>query len=81
MKNFVSNLSCEAFQTTLPDFIGSGERIADHPHLQSCELCRTLLADLDVIAQAARQLFPIQEPPANLWAQIELEIVKEGIRR
>lgn len=81
MKHFASDLSCETFQTALPDFIGSGENMAAHPHLQSCELCRALLADLDVIAQAARQLFPIQEPPANLWAQIESEIVKEGIRR
>ena len=72
-----NNLSCAAFQSRLPELIGSGENIAAHPHLQSCELCRALLADLMTIAEAARQLFPIVEPPDDLWDQIESAIRKE----
>jgi predicted anti-sigma-YlaC factor YlaD len=72
-----NNLSCAAFQAQLPELIGSGENIAAHPHLQSCELCRALLADLMTIAEAARQLFPIVEPPDRLWEQIETAIRKE----
>jgi len=45
--------------------------------VQSCELCRALLSDLETIAEAARQLFPIEEPPDKLWDQIELRIRTE----
>ena len=68
---------CAAFQAQLPELIGSGENLADHPHLQSCELCRALLKDLETIAEAARQLFPIVEPPDELWEQIESKIKDE----
>jgi predicted anti-sigma-YlaC factor YlaD len=77
MRASANKLHCEEFQAQLPDLIGSGEKIADHPHLQSCNLCRALLADLDAIAQAARQLFPVEEPPDALWEHIESAIVKE----
>ena len=72
-----NNLGCAAFQAQLPELIGSGENAADHPHLQSCELCRALLADLETIAEAARQLFPIVEPPDELWEHIESAIKNE----
>jgi predicted anti-sigma-YlaC factor YlaD len=72
-----NNLSCAAFQSRLPELIGSGENIAADPHLQSCELCRALLADLMTIAEAARQLFPVAEPPDRLWEQIESAIRNE----
>lgn len=77
MSKFEDKLTCAAFQTQLPDLIGSGEDLASHPHLQDCELCRSLLADLETIAEAARQLFPIQEPPDELWEQIESKIKSE----
>jgi len=77
MRKSANNMRCEEFQRQLPDIIGSGENIADHSHLQSCGLCRALLADLDVIAQAARQFFPIEDPPAALWGTIESAIVRQ----
>jgi predicted anti-sigma-YlaC factor YlaD len=72
-----NHLSCTAFQARLPELIGSGENIAAHSHLQSCELCRALLSDLMTIAEAARQLFPIVEPPDRVWEQIESAIRNE----
>ena len=77
MRNSASNLRCEEFQSNLPYIIGTGEMIAEHSHVRSCELCRALLADLNVIAHAARQLFPIQDPPAALWGHIESEIARQ----
>ena len=77
MTKDAQNLTCAEFQAQLPDLIGSGEQIADHPHMQSCELCRALLADLETIAEAARQLFPTVEPPDKLWEQIESAIKSE----
>jgi hypothetical protein len=70
-------MSCQEFQAHLPELIGSGENASAHPHVQQCELCRALLADLETIAEAARQLLPIEEPPEKLWSQIESAIRKE----
>lgn len=70
--------SCAEFQSHLPELIGSGANLAQHPHIQSCELCRDLLAELEVIAQAARDLFPVVEPPDDLWKNIETAIKSES---
>jgi hypothetical protein len=77
MTKNVNNLSCAEFQAQLPELIGSGDQINAHPHLQSCELCRNFLAELETIAEAARQLFPSVEPPDELWNQIESAIKHE----
>lgn len=70
-------MSCAEFQKRLPELIGSGADMANDPHIASCELCRTLLSDLETIAEAARQLFPAVEPPDDLWSQIESAIQSE----
>ncbi len=75
-ENF-NKLDCAAFQAQLPDLIGSGADLSTHPHIQSCELCRALLADLETIAEAARNLFPNVEPPDDLWQEIETAIKSE----
>jgi hypothetical protein len=67
-----NTLSCQEFQAQLPALIGTGDDIADHPHFESCELCRALLADLE-----ARQLFPVEEPPDEVWEHIELALKDE----
>jgi predicted anti-sigma-YlaC factor YlaD len=67
-------MTCTEFQAQLSDLISSGTTIANDPHLASCENCRALLRDLETIAEAARQLFPIEEPPDALWQQIETAI-------
>jgi len=72
-----NKMSCDDFQAHLPELIGSGQDVAAHPHLQSCELCRALLADLETIAEAARQLFPSAEPSDHVWEHIESAIKKE----
>jgi hypothetical protein len=78
MNRDASKMSCEAFQAQLPELIGSGEKLTENQHLEDCELCRALLADLETIAEAARQLFPIEEPPDELWKEIESKIKKES---
>jgi hypothetical protein len=71
------NMSCEEFQAQLPELIGSGADLSDHPHLKTCDRCRALLAELETIADAARQLFPSVEPPDEVWQQIESAIKRE----
>ena len=70
MTGDASNLSCAEFQAQLPELIGTGEDISSHPHLQTCEVCPALLADLETIAEAARQLFAVADPPDELWDHI-----------
>jgi hypothetical protein len=75
--NGSNHLGCQEFQAQLPELIATGEDVTTHPHMQHCELCRALLADLETIAEAARQLFPIVEPPDELWEHIESAIKEE----
>jgi len=71
-------LACRQFQTRLPELIGSGEDLIADLHLRQCERCRALLADLETIAEAARELFPVVEPPDRLWEHIEFALWSEG---
>jgi len=68
------NMSCAEFQDHLPELIASGENVLNHPHMQGCDLCRALYAELEVIAQAARDLLSTVEPPDELWENIESAI-------
>jgi len=77
MSDDAGKTSCAEFQAQLPELIGSGADAKADPHIQSCELCRALLADLETIAEAARQLFPVVEPPEDLWEHIESAIKSE----
>ena len=72
-----NGMSCAIFQAQLPELIGSGERVGGHLHLQNCVNCRALLSDLQSIAEAARRLFPVEDPPDELWEGIQLAIEEE----
>jgi predicted anti-sigma-YlaC factor YlaD len=77
MTGDLKSMSCQEFQDQLSELIGSGADASAHPHLQNCELCRALLNDLETIAEAARQLFPIQQPEDDLWERIESAIKQD----
>jgi hypothetical protein len=66
---------CAEFQASMPERIGAGEDLQTDPHMLTCERCRSLVRDLEYIAEAARQLMPIEEEPRDeLWANIQLAI-------
>jgi predicted anti-sigma-YlaC factor YlaD len=77
MSSTLSNLSCAEFQAQLPELIASGSDLANDAHLANCPLCRALIADLQTIADAARQLLAPVEPPDELWKQIESALLLE----
>ena len=58
---------------TLPD---GGRRVGELLVADIGRL-RALVDDLETIAAAARQLFPVAEPPDELWKQIEMAIQDE----
>jgi predicted anti-sigma-YlaC factor YlaD len=70
-------MSCEVFQSQLSDLVGSGADIENHPHIKECDICRQLYQELQTIADAARQLFPDQQPEDKLWDRIESAIKEE----
>ena len=71
-------MSCEEFQAQMAELIGSGADASTHPHVLSCDLCRAFLADLEAIAAAARELFPVEDPPDRVWEHIQSAIQEEG---
>ena len=71
------SMSCEEFQSQMAELVGSGADVENHPHIQDCAICRQLYEELQVIVEAARQLFPDQQPEDNLWERIESAIKKE----
>ena len=75
--NKTKTMSCEVFQSQLSDLVGSGADIENHPHIQECDICRQLYQELQTIADAARQLFPDQQPEDKLWERIESAIKDE----
>lgn len=77
MTGDLNKQECADFQSRLAELIGTGQDLSRHPHIVSCELCRALLADLTTIAEAARQLFPVVEPPDEVWQHIESAIKDE----
>jgi hypothetical protein len=72
-----SKMTCAEFQDQMAELIGSGADPDSLPHLKDCADCRALLAQLNAIADAARQLFPSEEPPEEVWERIE-SAIKRG---
>ena len=71
------SMSCEEFQSQLSDLVGSGVDVENHQHIKECDICRQLYQELQTIAEAARRLFPDQQPEDNLWERIESAIKRE----
>jgi len=71
------NMSCEEFQEQLPELIGSGAVASAHAHVLCCQLCRAFVSDLEAIAAAARELFPVEDPSDRVWEQIQSAIQEE----
>ncbi|MGD0730143.1 MAG: hypothetical protein ABR956_02690 [Terracidiphilus sp.] len=46
-------MSCEEFQTLLPELLAAKEDVDFHPHVEVCDRCKALIEDLHRIAEAA----------------------------
>ena len=70
-----NDAECAEFQAGMADRIGAGEDLQTDPHMVTCERCSSLVQELELIAEVARQLIPVeQEPREDLWSQIQLAI-------
>lgn len=72
-------MNCTEFQEILPEVLDSGRTAEQELHLKSCAVCSSLVAELDLIANEARQLQEVAEPNPRVWASIEIALRQEGI--
>jgi hypothetical protein len=72
-------MNCAEFQEILPEVFDSGRTAEQESHLKSCPVCSDLVAELDLIANEARQLQETAEPSPRVWASIEIALRQEGI--
>ena len=74
-----SDQECADFQASMADRIMVGEDLQLHLHMLTCERCRSLVGELETIAEVARQLLPLEvEPRDDLWSLIESKLALEG---
>ena len=67
---------CEEFQRQLPEFFDSDQDLLQHPHLQSCSNCSSLVRDLEYIAAQAKLLLPIHDPSPTVWENIQSALIR-----
>ncbi len=71
-------MTCAEFQQALPYIIDSGGNAEQEAHLQSCPVCSDLVADLKYIAEVAKLLVPMEDPPARVWEGIHRSLEREA---
>src|SRR5512142_1682489 len=74
-------MTCAEFQKVLPFIIDSGGDPEQEAHLQSCPVCKGLVADLKYIAEQAKLLVPMVDPGPKVWSGIQLSLEREGLVR
>jgi hypothetical protein len=68
----------DAIQELADGTLGPVRRAELQIHLDLCEDCRTLAADVQKIRQAASGLDPVR-PPDRVWLQISRQLQREGV--
>ena len=63
-------MTCEELQNVLASIIDWKPSAQAQAHLDSCRICRNLVADLKHIAQSAKFLLHLDEPPERVWDKI-----------
>jgi hypothetical protein len=72
-------MTCAEFQKLLPQLYESGNTAEGHDHLQGCETCSDLVADLNYIAEQAKLLLPMRDPSPQVWNKIQNSLEREGL--
>ena len=74
-------MNCAQFREILPDVIDGGRNAEQEAHVQSCPVCSSLVADLNLIAEESRQLQELADPAPRVWNSIEIALRQEGLIR
>lgn len=74
-------MTCTEFQKALPHIIETGGDAEQEGHLKSCPVCSDLVQDLRYIAEQAKLLVPMHDPPPGVWHGIKGALEREGLVR
>ena len=74
-------MTCVEFQKALPYIIETGGNAEEEEHLKSCPVCSDLVQDLKYIAEQAKLLVPMHDPPSGVWQGIKGALEQEGLIR
>ena len=72
-------MNCVEFQAALPYIIDKGGNADHEAHLKSCKVCYDLVMDLKYIADQAKLLVPMEDPPGRVWEGIQRSLEGEGL--
>jgi hypothetical protein len=72
-------MTCAEFQASLPDIIDTGGTANHERHLKTCAVCHDLVMDLRYIAEQAKLLVPMEDPPERVWNGIQRSMESEGV--
>ena len=71
-------MTCAEFQKVLPEIIDNGGTAEHEAHLKKCAICRDLVMDLRYIAEQAKMLVPMEDPPERVWNGIQRSLESGG---
>jgi hypothetical protein len=74
-------MRCEELELVLEQSAGEPLPASAQAHLESCAMCRQLLAELERIEAVARELPAEVEPPERVWIALRAQLKSEGIIR
>ena len=75
----MATMRCEDFWNRSGAWMENERHPEDAAHFASCQRCRALIADLEMIRSAAAVELPEMEPPPRLWNSLRAQLVKEGL--
>ncbi len=67
---------CRRFEMELAAYLEGESLPTVYAHAQECPFCGVILADLEAIRLASRQM-PLEEPPARVWSNIRAQLASE----
>lgn len=78
----MATIQCNQFMEMIEPWM-DGQRHPDADmHLSGCERCRAVLADLEAIRAAGRQLDEAEvDPPERVWIAVRAQLESEGLFR
>ncbi len=71
---------CRRFEMEVAAYLEGENLPAVYAHAQECPFCGVILADLETIRLASRQM-RLEEPPARVWSNIRAQLASEEIFR
>ena len=76
----MSTISCNEFSSQLESWMEGNRQPSAQAHARSCAACQNLISDMEAIRSSARswEAEELSEPPARIWASLQLQLEAEG---